>query len=307
VALDVNTGQILWVTYLAPSVAGYSGNGVWGGTPVVDPKRGSVYVTTGNNYTVPDDVLDCVAAGGSDAAAILACYPDNYFDSVVALDRMTGEIKWATRTISFDAWNGGCLSVPDTNCPSPAGPGFDLGEGATLFTARSGKGPGTNLLGAGQKSGVYWVLDPDNGQIIWSTQSGPGGVFGGLIWGSAVDGERIYTANANSESKNVTLIGGDIIDYGFWSALDTATGEILWQTPNPARASAMGPVTSANGVVYGCSLDIDGRMFAMDAATGTVLWDFVSGGSCNSGAAVVGGTVYWGSGSNLLRAFEVPK
>jgi polyvinyl alcohol dehydrogenase (cytochrome) len=308
VALDVNTGQILWVTYLAPSVAGYSGNGVWGGTPVVDPKRGSVYVTTGNNYTVPADVLTCVAANEGDTAAILACLnPDNYFDSVVALNRMTGEIKWATRTIPFDAWNGGCLSVPNTNCPSPTGPGFDFGEGATLFTTRIGNGPRTDLLGAGQKSGQYWVLDPDNGQTIWVTQSGPGGVFGGLIWGSAVDGERIYTANANSESQLWTLIGGNTTNSGFWSALDTATGEILWQTPNPASAPAMGPVTSANGVVYGCSLDTSGHMYAMDAATGTVLWSFASGGSCNSGAAVVNGTVYWGSGNNLFFAFEVPK
>jgi len=103
------------------------------------------------------------------------------------------------------------------------------------------------------------------------------------------------------------LHGGNDTNYGFWSALDAATGEILWQTPNPASAPAMGPVTSANGVVYGCSLDTNGYMYAIDAATGTVLWGFASGGSCNSGAAVVNGTVYWGSGNNRLFAFEVPK
>ena len=46
-----------------------------------------------------------------------------------------------------------------------------------------------------------------------------------------------------------------------------------------------------------------------------VLWTFVSGGSCNAGAAVVNGTVYWGSGysvwgvgttNNKLYAFTVP-
>ena len=58
-------------------------------------------------------------------------------------------------------------------------------------------------------------------------------------------------------------------------------------------------------------------MYAMDAATGDALWGFASGGSCNAGAAVVNGTVYWGSGyaslggflgstgNNQLYAFEV--
>ncbi len=59
----------------------------------------------------------------------------------------------------------------------------------------------------------------------------------------------------------------------------------------------------ANGVVYACSLDSDGHMYAMDAATGAVLWSFASGGSCNAGAAVVNGTVYWGSGYAALAGF----
>jgi polyvinyl alcohol dehydrogenase (cytochrome) len=40
-------------------------------------------------------------------------------------------------------------------------------------------------------------------------------------------------------------------------------------------------------------------MFVLDAATGRTLWSFDSGGPVVSGPAVVGGTVYWGSGFNL--------
>jgi polyvinyl alcohol dehydrogenase (cytochrome) len=104
---------------------------------------------------------------------------------------------------------------------------------------------------------------------------------------------------------------------GIWSALDPATGEIVWQTANPAGDfNAGGAVTSANGVVYACSLDPSGYMFAMDANTGMVQWSFASGGSCNSGAAVVNGKVYWGSGyagfgppntsNDKFYAFELP-
>lgn len=323
VALDVNTGEIIWKTYTVPDIVGYSGNAVWGPTPVVDRKRGTLYVTTGQNYKVPEAVLVCVAENEGDPDAVEACIaPDNYFDSILALDMDTGAIKWDTRALPYDAWTLACIfpdEAPESaNCPSPAGPDFDFGEGPALFKVRGDRGEPRELLGAGQKSGQYWALDPDTGEVIWVTKAGPGDFLGGLLWGSAVDGERIYVANANGGFQDWELIEDRIVDYGFWSALDAASGEILWQTPDPIAGNVnQGPVTVANGVVYACSLDVGGHMYAMDAATGEVLWSFSSGGSCNSGAAVVNGTVYWGSGyaalagllgatgNNKLYAFEL--
>jgi polyvinyl alcohol dehydrogenase (cytochrome) len=302
VALDVKTGEIIWKTYTVPDIAEYSGNSVWGPTPVVDQKRGTLYVTTGQNYKLPEEVLGCVAENEGNPDAVEACIaPDNYFDSILALDLDTGAVKWDTRALPFDAWTVACLfpdEAPESaNCTSPAGPDFDFGEGPALFKVRDDRGKPKELLGAGQKSGQYWVLDPDTGEVVWVTKAGPGNWLGGLVWGSAVDGERVYVANANTGFTPWTLVGGQTIDYGFWSALDAATGEILWQTPDPIQGNVdLGPVTVANGVVYACSLDTLGHMYAMDAATGEVLWSFASGGSCNAGAAVVNGTVYWGSG-----------
>ena len=109
-------------------------------------------------------------------------------------------------------------------------------------------------------------------------------------------GERLYTASANSEARPWMLLDGSTVNSGIWSALDPATGEILWQTANPTGGQASGAVTVANGVVYACSMDLAGHMYALDAATGGILWSFASGGSCTAGAAVVNGTVYWGSG-----------
>jgi polyvinyl alcohol dehydrogenase (cytochrome) len=37
-------------------------------------------------------------------------------------------------------------------------------------------------------------------------------------------------------------------------------------------------------------------MYALDAATGKILWSFASGGTVTGGAAIVDGSVYWGSG-----------
>ncbi len=312
-ALDLKTGAIVWKTYTTPD--GFTGNAVWGSSPAIDAKRGQLYIGTGNNYSVPQAVLDCVAAAGSDAGAIAACVPaDDYVDSVLALDLATGAVRWATRAIPYDAWNVDCIPFFGDGdlCPTPAGPDYDFGQAPALFTVKTG-GKLRDLVGAGQKSGQYWALDPSTGAVQWVTQAGPGGTAGGLQWGSAVDGARIYTANANSNFVPWPAPGG--ATSGVWSGLNPSTGQILWQTRPPDGGSTSGPVTTANGVVFGCSLDPQGHMYAIDAATGVILWSFASGGSCLSGAAISNGTLFWGSGysnfgfgtpNNKLFAFGLP-
>jgi polyvinyl alcohol dehydrogenase (cytochrome) len=288
-AIDASTGAVLWKTYMAP--VGFPGNAVWGSSPAVDPKRNSLYIATGNNYDAPDSVLACVSAAGDDPAAQRACLPaDNHFDSIVSLDLATGAIKWATRALPFDVWTVSCIfGLP--SCPSPAGPDYDFGQAPQLFSVKGANGKAVEYVGAGQKSGQYWALNPDTGAVRWVTQAGPGGTAGGLQWGSAVDGTHVYTANANS---NLVSYQGSTA--GVWSAIDAGTGEVSWQTRPPNGGSTSGPVTTANGVVFGCSLDSQGWMYAMDAATGQILWQFASGGSCLSGAAISNGEVFWGSG-----------
>jgi polyvinyl alcohol dehydrogenase (cytochrome) len=314
-ALDAQTGEIVWKSYTAPE--GYSGNAVWGSTPVVDRVRKSVYISTGNNYSVPDTVLQCITANENDPDAQRACVAgDDFFDAVVALNLKTGEVKWSNIVIPFDAWTVSCLEPFDQinpeNCPEPEGPDFDFGQGPILYTVKPDNGSKYDLLGIGQKSGQYWALNPDTGETVWSTQVGPGGVAGGMMWGSAYDGERLYMASTNSEFKPWTLVDGTDVFYGFWSALDPATGEILWQSANPAIHQANGAVTVANGIVFACSMDANGYMYAMNAATGDFLWSFASGdgvssGTCAAGAAIVDGTVYWGSGYASFGGFPNDK
>jgi polyvinyl alcohol dehydrogenase (cytochrome) len=311
-ALDADTGAILWRTYTVPE--GYPGGAVWGSTPAVDPARGQLYITTGNNYDIPASALACVAANPGNPRGCID--PSDHIDSILALDLKTGQIRWATSALPFDAWTVDCIpGLGDgTNCPEPAGPDYDFGQGAALFTVRAGGKP-RDLVGAGQKSGQYWALDPDTGEVKWVTEAGPGGTAGGLQWGSAVDGKRVYTADANSNLKPWLMPNGTVVTSGMWSALDAATGDLLWQTAPPHGGGTSGPATTANGVMFGCALDPDGYMYALNGATGAVLWEFKSGGSCLSGAAISNGEVYWGSGysnfgfgtpNNKLYAFKLP-
>jgi len=316
-ALDEKTGRILWTTYLVPDNQGqprrYSGNAVWGSTPAIDPQRGTLYITTGQNYSVPSEVADCVRQRPGDLSCTAA---DNYVDAIVALDVRTGAIKWGTRLQGPDTWTRACFPTHLDWCPDPAGPDYDFASGPNLFSAKIGRHP-RDLVGAGQKSGVYWALDADQGDVVWHTQVGPGGPVGGIQWGSATDGRRIYVAIANILQLPHTLPSGEINHGGSFAALSVNDGSVLWQTADPGGYPDMGAVSVANDVMFGCSLaPTAANQHALDARTGQILWSFAAGASCNAGAAIANGTVYWGSGytrlglgtpGNMLRAFTVPR
>lgn len=303
VALNASTGALKWKTSTVPT--GYTGGAVWSSTVVPDPARGVVYTTTGNNYSTPTApaYTSCISSGGTQESCLS---PDDHFDSIVALHMTDGSVAWSQRLSNGDDWNLACLSgPPGPNCPQPTGSDYDFGSGVNLFTIQTASGPKT-VLGAGQKSGLYAAFDPDrNGAVLWATQVGPGGPLGGIQWGSATDGNRIYVAISNYQGQTYTLQpSGQTTSHGSWSALDPATGRILWQTPDPGGASDQGPLAVTNGVVFAPSMAGAGNnMFALNAATGTILWSFASGGSVLAGAAIANGTVFWGSGYSNIPGF----
>jgi polyvinyl alcohol dehydrogenase (cytochrome) len=314
VALDAHTGCPIWnkpfttIDDQAYSM-GYTGASVWGSTPVIDEKRGLLYVGTGNNYSTP-------AGGPTTPTSANPAPAGDHFDSILALDLETGHLKWAFRAWPGDRWDVATWiksGYPHwSGSPTGLGPDWDFGSAPNLFTTDDGK----DCLGAGAKSGIYYSLDPDTGKLNWATQVGPGGTGGGIEWGSAVDGKRIYCAISNSDNQ-LNSFGTRT---GLWAALDAKTGEILWSTPDPIGGHDYGMVTIANGVMFAASAGqkpypgfagAPGGLFALDGATGKCLWQFTVAndpnmGSSICGASVVDGVVYWGSGySHLLNGFGI--
>jgi polyvinyl alcohol dehydrogenase (cytochrome) len=337
-ALDLLTGRLLAQTYMSPpptdpSKEGYTGTSVWGNTAVVDTKRNSLYIGTGDNYSIP--------------ATATSLDPDDHVDSVVALDLDTLQIKWAQR-FGFgaghrDTWSIGCppgqiVGPVPTYCYIPVGYDWDFAGGPNLYTVK-GHGKPVDILGAGQKSGWYWALNPDDGTVLWGTPVGPGGTLGGMEWGSATDGSQIYVAIANNGHKTYGPPDGsantdpyapepngyplyqlsNTFNGGAWSALDARTGSINWQVPVPGVDSKSGlaalgfsAVTVANGVMYASSTA--GDMVALDASSGATLWKYTveglpnpagaSYGATNASApAVVDSVVYWGAGYARFGGF----
>lgn len=312
VALNAHTGALLWQFITIDNASysqGYTGASVWGSTPVVDETRGSLYVSTGNNYSAPSGYT---SPGGKKAP-----YGD-HFDSVLSLSLGSGRLKWA-----FRAWNGDKWDVASwiysgkpsyTGGDAALGPDWDFGSGPNLFHTQNG-----DSVGAGAKSGIYYSLDPDTGSLNWQTQVGPGGTGGGIEWGSAVASGRIYCAISNSDSRVTTATPQG---QGLWAALNANTGTPLWNTLDPLGGHDFGMVTIANGVMFAASAGhapnaytgypgAAGGFFALDASNGNILWSFTIAndpaiGSVICGPAIVDGTVYWGSGySHLANAFGI--
>jgi polyvinyl alcohol dehydrogenase (cytochrome) len=176
----------------------------------------------------------------------------------------------------------------------PSSPDYDLG----------GSGPNLvgDIVGFGQKSGIYWALNPANGDIVWSTIVGPGSTLGGIEWGTATDGARIYVAITNNNHVSYQLQPiGPTIDWGSWAALDVRDGHVVWQIADPTPgATDMGSVSTANGVVYAGSFTT-GILYGLHAMTGSVLWQFNSGGSVIDSPSIVNGMLFWGSGYSHIK------
>src|SRR6195256_2855027 len=85
VALNAKTGAMLWKTFDMPDnggrPGGYSGGAIWQ-PPAIDPKRGTLFIGTGHNYTAPPDVEACQNATPTATCAAA----DDFFDAALALD-----------------------------------------------------------------------------------------------------------------------------------------------------------------------------------------------------------------------------
>jgi polyvinyl alcohol dehydrogenase (cytochrome) len=258
VALDAKTGKQIWKTPMlegnrptrknsaGTQMYGPAGAAIWS-QPTVDPKRGSLYVATGDSYT------ETVA---------------NRSDAIVALDLKTGKIKWHNQVTENDNFLVGCpQNRPAINCPTGIiGPDHDFGASPIIHTLPGGK----QILLAGQKSSEVYGIDPDTGKKLWELKLGTGGALGGVEWGMAADGKRLYASN--SDSGRPAPANPSV------SAIDPATGKLIWQVPAPrvpcslSRCSVAqsAPPTVIPGVVFAGGMD--GWMRAYAADTGRTLW-----------------------------------
>ncbi|WIA28036.1 hypothetical protein OEZ86_010622 [Tetradesmus obliquus] len=329
--VDLATGAVVWRTYMAPQnnnqTGGFSGNSVWGSSPALNLQLGHVYIATGNNYEIPKVLAQCHQAIGDltveNMQQHLACEAKygqgNYHNCMVALDMETGAVRWAKQLGGPDAWNAACLySNNKEACPDLNSPDYDFAQ-APMLVKTCKAGACKQLVVAGQKSGWVWALRPRDGSVDWSLQVGPGGLVGGMQWGSAADSQRIYVSNNNANGVSVDLTQMKAVPNtpgaaappastkgGLAAAVDAFSGKLLWTFANPTmhwdtsvppqNARSQAPMTVANGVVYYASMDAAGSLFYLKAATGRLLGNFSTGATLGCGPSVARGKVFAGSG-----------
>ncbi len=319
VAVDALTGKQIWKAYAiakapAPTTDANgrttfapAGAGIWD-SPTIDAKRGVLYVGTGDAYVDPADEAT---------------------DAIVAFDLATGKRLWVQQKTSGDVFNFGCISPQHTNCPK-MGPDVDFGSSPILQDL----GNGHRVLLAGQKTGVMYGLDPDDGgKELWQVRVGVGSGLGGIEWGSATDGTNVYAANSDISTLTPVTPGSSRPPAGGLAAIDIRTGKLLWKVmpPKPAcegqpgcSAGQLAAVTVIPGVVFSGSMD--GHLRAYSTNDGSILWDFdtepsvatvngvkAHGGSMSGSGPVVSGDMLFvlsgftgtsGMPGNLLLAFE---
>lgn len=263
-ALDAATGRVIWRQYHIAEAAhpmplerpdgpprfGPAGAATY--VPLaVDVTRGLVYASTAEEYGMLNP-------------------PGPY--SVIAYDLATGERRWQQQFVPTGAEReAACKAVAETDCRNI----FSMGTAPLIHTFADGR----QLLLAGQKWGYVYAMDPDDGgRVVWRNKVSTGGDMGGVLYGLASDGERIYVPISDVDVATPGSAGSLL-------ALDPATGRTLWRRDGPTPrcgweapyciAAQIAALSAVPGAVFGGYNDgwmrafstRDGReIFAFDTA-----------------------------------------
>jgi polyvinyl alcohol dehydrogenase (cytochrome) len=305
-AVNPYTGEGVWSFNVTPdaqvqpgnaSRLGPNGGSVWS-SPAVDTKRHLLFVGTGQNLTRP-------ATPTSDA--------------IVALDTGTGAVRWVFQSTADDTWNVSCqlplLWGRGGKCDRPEGSDLDFGASPMLATLPDGR----PVVIGGAKNGVVYALDRESGALVWSRRLGAGGNLGGIHWGMATDGEKIYVGVSDLNSIKLTVFDkpgtpakialSENGKPGVY-ALEMASGKLVWeQHPVHQHEGASVPsifsaaLSVTNDVVFAGSLD--GAVHAFRTNDGASLWTHdtrnvqpiadaggngVQGGTIDGAGPIVAGT-----------------
>lgn len=303
-ALDAGTGAQVWATDLgrgvpdtpveiesSPLVHGgrvYVGmdthnageaatGGVRGGLLVVDAATGAPQWTFEPELDQPGS-----GCGSIWSSPVLDTARDLV---VVATANCPSAFTWNRHTEAVTALD----ATPETGAPevvwtfqphAPNRKDWDFGATPNLFTTDDG----LPVLGAGNKDGAYYALNPATGARRWATKVAlPGDVredfsIGGFLGSPTAHRGRVFGG---------TAIGGP----PYFHALDGKDGRIAWRG---LAGPAYGTSAAVGGVVFAGALDTLFKAF--DARTGRVLWAKSLLAPVASGPAISGDQVIVGSG-----------
>ncbi len=256
VGIDSLSGETLWELPVSPEPNG-AGVAVWS-SAALDTKRKLAFIGTGNNYYEP---------------------VSKYSDSLLAIDYLTGVLKWHQQFTMGDAWTVGTVLS--------GGVDGDVGATPNLFSI-----DGKDVVGVGDKPGRYHVRDRETGAMVWSKPLTNGGYQGGVMAPAAYADGVIYVVS-NNDTRNSTVF-----------ALNAKDGTQLWRQ-NLTEPTFGGPAYG-NGVLY--VGDQGGNMWALNAKSGEIIkssWRVPTGGR-GGGFSLVDGMLFTGYGFHFSESRREP-
>lgn len=255
-AWNTRTGKQAWNFVTTPNDAtSGAGEGIWS-TPAIAPHLGLLYVGTGQNISEPTGRLA---------------------DSLLAIRIATGKLAWWSQFTTPDVFGVGHFTGKDA----------DVGASPNLWSCG-----GHQLVGVGQKNGVYHALDAKSGRSVWNTTLTPGSTFGGVLGSAAfLDGRLIVSSNVGNPKSNSTTNRSVVV------ALNPANGRKLWS--NAFDGNVFGPVTGVSGLAF-VGTDA-GRYYALRTSNGAQEWTYAPPAQVGGGASIVGRYVLWGYGFTLFK------
>jgi len=232
-------------------------------------------------------------------------------DSLVAVNLITGRMKWWQQQMGFNEWS------------------YDTAQPPLVYNAKIG-GKSEKIVSVATMEGYWFAYDAANGRPIYQRikvidrvehpRLQPGksvavypSSLGGINYSpAAYDPNTNYIFNAASETAAVDVQSiltptqkkrkftlGDVFlglqngnfgtqlpgwhDHGSISAINVATGKQVWKftTPEPERG---GVTTTESGL--GFAGGGDGVLRAFNLKTGTVLWTFQTGHQIAAGPSI---------------------
>ncbi len=254
-----------------PDASRFGGGSAWS-TPAVDASTNTLYFGTGN----PSPQMNDISRPGDNL----------YTVSLIALDTETGKLKWHYQQVPHDLW------------------GYDLASPPVLFDYVF-NGKKVPAVGQASKTGWFFIHDRITGKLLKKTEAFVPqhnlfqkatfegtvvypGILGGANWSPvSVDQahQRVFVAAIHAPIKytlheNPGKDGKPPIRYaaseptndprwGLLSAIDLASGKVLWQVKT-AQPLIGGVLATAGNLVF--TGEGNGQFNAYNSDTGALVW-----------------------------------
>lgn len=265
----------------APFTLGPSGADIWG-QPTWDEQTNTIYFGTGQNYSPKP-------TGGGTATS----------DAIVAVDAKKGKLKWIRQITADDIWVEGIPS-PDQN---GRWTDQDFGDAVKIYNLPDGR----RVVGAGQKSGAYSVLDAATGEVIKTTQIvQQANQLGGLQNGSAYGNGKVFVHGQHGSNP----LSSAAPFTGVIKALSPDGGTTHWTFSAPMSVMAA-PLALANGVLWALlpvtetgfpTAPQKFTLLGLHADSGTPVAGHQFSGRAISGPVVSNGRIYLVTGNRAIDA-----